>query len=216
MTRADIAALSGQGAPASLVACDLEEADLSGLDLSGWVFERCSLRRTHLTGSSLEATRWTGCRGGFADFVGADLTEATIGSSDFNNTNFRGVKLSAATVRGCKMTGANFAEAQTLGAVFEETLFIDAKLPSFIFRKQTLKRLDFGQADLRKCDFREAVLEACSLRDAHLADARFEGADLRGADLGGIRLIDASAFRGAIISRGQAGQLLAELGLTVR
>jgi len=60
------------------------------------------------------------------------------------------------------------------------------------------------------------VLEACSLRDANLADARFEGADLRGADLGGIRLIDASAFRGAIISRDQAGQLLAELGLTVR
>jgi uncharacterized protein YjbI with pentapeptide repeats len=46
--------------------------------------------------------------------------------------------------------------------------------------------------------------------------ARFEGADLRGADLGGVRLVDASLFRGATISREQAGQLLGELGLNVR
>ena len=69
---------------------------------------------------------------------------------------------------------------------------------------------------MNRVDFREAVFEECSLREANVVDARFEGADLRGADLGGIRLGDASAFRGAIISRSQAGQLLAELGLTVR
>ena len=96
---------------------------------------------------------------------------------------------------------------------FEETLLISAKLPAHSFRKQTLRRVDFGHADLRKADFREAVLEGCSLRDANLAGARFDKADLRGADLGGLRLIDASLFRGATISREQAGQLLAELGL---
>ena len=36
------------------------------------------------------------------------------------------------------------------------------------------------------------------------------------ADLGGLRLADASLFRGATISREQAGQLLSELGLNVR
>jgi uncharacterized protein YjbI with pentapeptide repeats len=45
---------------------------------------------------------------------------------------------------------------------------------------------------------------------------RFDGADLRGADLGGLRLVDASLFRGATISREQAAQLLAELGLNIR
>ena len=44
----------------------------------------------------------------------------------------------------------------------------------------------------------------------------FEGADLRGADIGGLRLFDAALFRGATISREQAGQLLGELGLNVR
>ncbi|MDO9337424.1 MAG: pentapeptide repeat-containing protein [Caulobacter sp.] len=42
--RDDLRALVGQ--TVTLVDCDLEEADLSGLDLSGWRFERCGLRRT--------------------------------------------------------------------------------------------------------------------------------------------------------------------------
>ncbi|EJU11407.1 pentapeptide repeat-containing protein, partial [Sphingomonas sp. LH128] len=56
----------------------------------------------------------------------------------------------------------------------------------------------------------------CSLRDADLTGARFDGADLRGADLGGLRLVDATLFRGAIISRMQASQILGELGISVR
>ena len=68
-----------------------------------------------------------------------------------------------------------------------------------------MKRVDFSVADLAKCDFREAIFSGSSLREANLVDARFEGADLRGADLGGIRLDDARKFKGATISREQAG-----------
>ena len=67
----------------------------------------------------------------------------------------------------------------------------------------------------RTCDFREAVLLECSLRDANIADARFEGADLRSADLGALRLADAGRFRGAVISKRQAADLLSGLGLKV-
>lgn len=49
----------------------------------------------------------------------------------------------------------------------------------------------------------------------HLIDCDLEEADLRGEDIGGLRLIDATLFRGAIISRDQAGYLRSELGLTV-
>ena len=88
-------------------------------------------------------------------------------------------------------------------------------MAGFSFRKQTRETLDFSHADLAGCDFRDAVLNACSLRDSHLVDARFDNADLRGADLGGLRLNDARRFKGATISRAQAGALLAELGLKV-
>jgi len=100
-----------------------------------------------------------------------------------------------------------------MDTVFEETLLINAKLPAHSFRKQRLRRLDFSSCDLRQCDFRQAIFENCSLRDAHMAGARFDAADLRGADLGGLKLVDAGLFRGAVISREQAAQLLGELGL---
>jgi uncharacterized protein YjbI with pentapeptide repeats len=115
-------------------------------------------------------------------------------------------------VEGSKLTGADLTDARIIDLHCEEVLLAGAKLAGLSF-KQRLRHLDFSQADLRKADLRETVFEACSLRDATLTGARFEKADLRGADLGGLRLTDVALFRGATISREQAGQLIAELGL---
>lgn len=216
LARADVEGLVAARRSFHLVDCGLENADLSRLSLVGWVFERCVLKQSRLTGARLERTRWLSCRGAQADFGSTDLSEATFRAGDFNNASFRRAKINSASFKGCKLTGVDFSEAGGLGLVFEEALLIAAKLPSFSFRKMVLNRLDFSQADLRKCDFREAVFDDCSLRDAHLVDARFEEADLRGADLGGLRLQDARRFKGATISKAQASQLLAELGLQVR
>ena len=124
--------------------------------------------------------------------------------------------LTATRFVGSKLTGADFTEARAMHIHFEEVLLVSAKLPGFSFRKETLRRVDMSGADLRKGDFRMTVFEACSLREALVAGSRFEGSDLRGADLGGLRLVDGGLFRGATISREQAGQLLGELGLNVR
>jgi fluoroquinolone resistance protein len=73
----------------------------------------------------------------------------------------------------------------------------------------------FSEADLSGCDFREAVFAGGSLRNAHLKLARFEGADLREVDLGGLRLANAALFKGAIMSHRQAALLVEELGIRV-
>ena len=112
--------------------------------------------------------------------------------------------------------GGDFTEARAMHIHFEEVLLVSAKLPGFSFRKESLRRVDLSGADVRKGDFRMTVFEDCSLREAMVTGSRFEGSDLRGADLGGLRLVDAGLFRGATISREQAGQLLGELGLNVR
>lgn len=125
---------------------------------------------------------------------------------DFNNSSWRCATLTSAKFVGTKLTGADFTEARAMHIHFEEVLLVSAKLPGFSFRKESL----------RKGDFRMTVFEDCSLREAMVAGSRFEGSDLRGADLGGLRLVDANLFRGATISREQAGQLLGELGLSVR
>lgn len=137
-------------------------------------------------------------------------------ASDFNNALFRRAKLFAVRFDRCKLTGADMTDASAMDIHIAETLLVNAKLPGFSFRKQSLVAVDFGQADLRKCDFRGTSFERCSLRDAGVEGSRFDGADLRGADIGGLRLVNAGLFRGATISREQAGQLLAELGLNVR
>jgi len=214
--RAMLEKLSLLDTPVTLIRCDLEETDAARLNFRGWVFDECRLHRTQFTGAHMEGAGWTRCRGGFTDFTATDLTDNAFVSSDFNNSNFRGARLSSARFTGCKLTGANLTETKAMLVVFEETLLTAASLRGFSFRKAVLNQLDFQFADLRSCDFRDAVFDDCSLREANLADARFEGADLRGADLGGIRLQDARPFRGATISRSQASQLLAELGLNVQ
>ena len=95
------------------------------------------------------------------------------------------------------------------------TLLVGANLRGMSFRKTQLKQLDFSDADLSGCDFREAIFVGGSLRNAHLKLTRFDGADLREADIGGLTLVDVKLFRGATISHKQAAEMLGELGLSV-
>ncbi|WP_161136660.1 hypothetical protein [Schauerella aestuarii] len=54
-----------------------------------------------------------------------------------------------------------------------------------------------------------------SLRNAHTKLTRFDGADLRDADIGGLKVLDAQLFRNAMISADQAAELLKAWGLVV-
>ncbi len=165
LTRSDLIPLAG-GPPQVLVDCDLEEADLSGLDLTGWRFERCNLRKADCSAAKLEGSVWQGCRAPFVSFVGANLSEAAFSGGDFNNSVWRRATLTSAKFVGTKLTGADFTEARAMHVQFEEVLLVSAKLPGFSFRKETLRRVDLSGADVRKGDFRMTVFEDCSLREA--------------------------------------------------
>ena len=114
-----------------------------------------------------------------------------------------------------KMTGTEMTEVRALDLTVHEVLFVMAAISGFSFKKSTLTQIDFSEADLRNCDFRETVFEDCLLQDARLHDCRFEGADLRGANLGGIQISDSKRYKGAIISKQQAADLISQLGLQV-
>ena len=212
--RPDLAALAGR--VVHLVDCDLNGADLSGLDMAGWWFQRCQMREARAIRAVLEGALFEGCRGGMADFRAARMAEATLRGCDFNNANFGEAVLTGARIAGCKLTGVDLVKAGTIGLEVEETLLVSARMKGVGLRHARLVGVDFSMADLSGCDFREAVFEGCSLREAAITGARFEGADLRGADLGGLTLGDAGRFRGATVSRAQAADLLAQLGLQVR
>ena len=156
LARSDIARLIGR-TPRTLIDCDLEEADLSGLDLTRWRFERCNLRRSDLARAKLEGTVWQSCRGPFANFSGANLSEAEFVGGDWNNCSMRRATLTSTRFTGSKLTGADFTEARAMHIHFEEVLLVSAKLPGFSFRKETLRRVDLSGADVRKGDFRMSL-----------------------------------------------------------
>ncbi len=195
--------------------CNLQNLDLGELNFSDWVFEKCTLTGASFTGSTLERTTFLGCRAAGGGFYNAMASEMRIDGGDFSNTKFGGARLDGATIARCKMTGADFSDAKADGLALQEVLLVLALLPKISFRDAVLKQVDFTEADLRACDFRDAVFEDCSLRDAQMSNCRFERADLRRADLGGVKLTDAKRFKGAIISKRQAGELLGQLGLQV-
>jgi uncharacterized protein YjbI with pentapeptide repeats len=195
--------------------CHFDGADLSRLDLQDAQFRNCSLLETSLYAARLSRSSWHRCRGGQAEFESADMVDAHFDGCDFNNATWRRAKMASATFTECKLTGANFEEVVHLGLSFADSRMVGADLRRLSFHKARLVGLDFQHADLSGCDFREAVFEDCSLRDAHLKDTRFDGADLRGADISGIKLGNASMFKGAIISSRQAAELMLELGLLV-
>ncbi|WP_026793069.1 pentapeptide repeat-containing protein [Pleomorphomonas oryzae] len=213
--QAGLSKLIAANAPRRLVGADFSGLSFGEADLNGWQFEACTFGHAKLIRTRLAETRWSNCKGAFADFGRADLIDAEIVASDFNNAIFRQTILTSVAFRRSKLTGADFTDARTVDLKLEEVLAVDARLPKVSFRDQTLTQVDLSGALLEGADFRDVVFENCSLRDAQLIRARFEGADLRGADLGGIRLDDAAHFRGAIISRAQATSLLKELGLRV-
>ena len=62
LSRGDVESLRVSAAPVHLVDCDLEAADLAGLDLARLTFERCNMRRVDFSGCNLEGTVWRSCR----------------------------------------------------------------------------------------------------------------------------------------------------------
>lgn len=205
-----------QPLPLRCVGVDLSGQDLSRISLAGAHFERCILIDTDFTAANLMNTRWLSCRAGGAIFRSAVLTDAGFDRCDLNNTHWQRSKVAHVSFEGCKLTGANFGDVSALGLSFSDCLLNSAMLSGISFYKSQLHKIDFSEADLTYCDFRKAVfVDGGSLSMARVNNARFDDADLREASLQGLRLVDAKLFKGAIISRSQAGMLLAGLGLTV-
>ena len=202
--------------PVRFQGIDFSGQDLSRLNLSSSRFERCLFGDTNLTAADLSNTHWQSCRAAQAVFRSATLEEAVFVNCDLNNTLWQRSKLAHALFEGCKLTGANFVDSSTLGLVFKDCVLRSAILSGLSFYKTELHNLDFAEADLSYCDFRQAVfVEGGSLSLARVNNARFDQADLREASLHGLHLTDAKLFKGAIISKSQAGMLLAGLGLHV-
>lgn len=210
------AAIRAATMPVHVVECDLEDVDLSGLDLTNFSFERCTLIKTDLSHIHAAATTWTGCRARQAVVKGADLTDAVFKGGDWNNSDWERATIAGAAFMGVKLTGSSFVSVKSLGARFEDCPMRSANLRGLSFKKARLGQCDMTTADLSDTDFREAVFgSGSSLAGAAITSARFAGADLREADLSGHGPASLDILKGARISATQAVQIVRNSGMIV-
>lgn len=70
---------------------DLREANLSGMDLRGFTFQRVDFRGAHLCGADLRRTSFTACTFAGADLTGAQLSRSLLWFFRLSSTQRRGV-----------------------------------------------------------------------------------------------------------------------------
>lgn len=213
LTREDVLRRRAYGeslAGADLTGIDLSELDLSGEDFSGAILSRadlrgCVLREAVFKEAVLDHADLT--EGDFvgANFDGADLTGAAVVRVNAEGASFEDVtaegsawtgsrlfkaNLKGAELVGCTLTACDLRESVCDGADFsrsrgEQAHFERASLVAATFEAAQFPRAVFDDAVLTNlradegADFTEA-----SFRRAQAADAHFEQASLRGAQMG--------------------------------
>ncbi|HEY2204299.1 MAG TPA: pentapeptide repeat-containing protein [Pseudonocardia sp.] len=210
-------ARTASGRPPTLRRCTLAEADLTGLDLSGVLFEHCVLDRATLRDCVLDRARFRGGSAVGARFSEAELTDAELIDLDLSGARFDHALLADTRFTGCRMLGAALTPLRGLAVTFvlDRCNLQLADLSDTALRGLRVTGSDLSEADLRGADLREAVFVDCRLRNTDLGHTRLTGADLRGADLGLLTEDSPRQLRGATISAAQAAEICTVLGLTV-
>jgi uncharacterized protein YjbI with pentapeptide repeats len=109
-----------------------------------------------------------------------------------------------------QLAAFNGADVLFQECTMEGTIFSSGKLRSVRFEKCRMHRSVFDRMDIS-----EARFQQCDLTGADLTGSTLAGVDLRGSDIPDIRL-DVRQLRGVIIDPGQAVQIVAQLGCTVK
>jgi uncharacterized protein YjbI with pentapeptide repeats len=164
--------------------CDLTGADCSGANLTQAVLADVRAHGLQLFGAVAEKTDFRnaslrGARGGAgtlltgAHLTGADLSEASLGGTQFIDTDLEGAALD--------------------GGDFSRTLFERSRLLNVTARGSSFLKAVFREADLRGIDLlqgslRNARLEKVDLREASLYGVDFFGASLNATDTRGANL----------------------------
>jgi hypothetical protein len=144
---------------------DLRGADLSTLHLIGYDFTGANF-----TGAKLVDTNFYGAklasigrvfRGSIVklivDFVGADLTRASLGNNDLAQADFTEANLEGANLADSKLLDANLNKANLNSTFLYRTNFNEARLSETSFHNARMLKTVFGDVDLSRAKGLETV-----------------------------------------------------------
>lgn len=187
------------------VIVDEHLTDLDGLapgtELVDCVVEGISAERLPLTGLRIEGTRFVDCH----------LRLADVTATRFNDTQFL----------RCGLTGIDWTSAEWSSFNIGPGLkFADCQLDYGTFRGLSLQDVVIYACKAVDVDFGECDLTEADLRFTDLAECRFDGATLIGANLSGATgyAFDLTTVRakGCVVSLPEAAALLRVHGLDVQ
>ncbi len=182
-----------------LVGAQLQGADLQGADLTRTDLNHADLSDTALQNATLTQAMLQHGALRNALLNQADLRRAVLANTQLDRAQFDGADLNNADLSGATgSNGTDFTDAD-LDAIHGKYLELqNARLINTAFRSADLANAKFNGSDLRAADFSGATLTDSYFKGADLHSANFSGADLTNADLSNADLHSAN-FSGAIM-----------------
>ncbi|TDS86355.1 uncharacterized protein YjbI with pentapeptide repeats [Nesterenkonia aurantiaca] len=180
----------------------LEDADLSGMDLSGGRLTECLLRSvaladTDFSAASVLESSWERVNAPHLKAPRSTWRDVSVEGSRFGVAELYDAGISGLVLRGCKLDLVNLRNAVLADVLFEHC---------------TIAELDISGARATRVKFSDCTVGTLEVRDARLKDV-----DLRGAALS--RIVGLAGLKGAVISEEQlvelAPSLADHLGLVV-
>ncbi|MEG3847413.1 pentapeptide repeat-containing protein [Microcoleus sp. herbarium19] len=147
---------------------NLNEANLSRINLSQSILRRASLFVTNISGANLSD---------------ADLSFANLNVARLSSTNLSRAILNGATINVANLVRADLSEAQLIGASLIRGELVRCELVKTNFSGANLTEADLREVKLTQANLCGANLRSANLRGASASEANFTEANLHGADL---------------------------------
>ncbi|MGH3907566.1 MAG: pentapeptide repeat-containing protein [Pseudonocardiaceae bacterium] len=169
---------------------NLTQADLSGLDLSGFDLRHAVLNRASLYGTQLAKANLTGASLVCAGMERTDFTEAVVTgayvhafaaqASTFTGADMTGlVDSTGALFHGCDLAGARLDDAELAGTTFYQCNLVETRFQGTDLHGAVFNECRMDYAILGRAYLHDAMILRSSIRELNLSHARGHGLVLR-------------------------------------
>ncbi len=150
-----------------------------------------------------------------ACFTGIRLFDCLMERCDFSAVDWEKARMRRVDFLGCRLLGTNMIEA-----TFEDVAFNGCTADGAVFGLAKFKAARFERCRMRGATFEGADLTGVVFHECDLAQADLRGAILHGTDFSASKIdgvtVSPGDLQGAIISPGQAVQVVELLGITIK
>ncbi len=170
---------------------NLFHEDLSGLDLSGYDLAYANLNRSDLTGTILS----------YAKLHQASLVKTIVDDCEFLGSDLSHASLNECSAKRCGFGGADLSNASIINADLSAATLSRSKLYHTDLRASNLENARLSEADLAWAIFTRSKLSEGDLKQSNVEGTNFELADMQGCRLLGIKNFKKARWIGADIRR---------------